>query len=223
MKKIVLISGSPRLEEKTASSGFIERVAAALPGGYEKKFVNVRKSLKDGPETDYAAISEADAVVFVFPLYYFCLPGLLMRYLEDYEKYFRGQGGRKMSAKVYAIVNCGFPEPWINSEAAGVMRCFCRRVGADFRFAVLVGSGPMLDVAAGAPPVKKVFQKFDAAIVDMVADIGGEKPAAPCDVLIEMHFPRRLYFFMGNMNWRREIKKNGLKKDDLYRRPLQNT
>lgn len=222
MKKVVLIDGSPRLEEKTASAGFLARVDAALQDNeFEKQRVNVRKSLKSGPEADYEKLLEADAVVLVFPLYYFCLPGLLMRFLEDYEKYARERGGQKKPAKIYAVVNCGFPEPEINAEAVRVVGCFSRRIGARFRFGVLIGGGAMISALDGAGPAKKPCEKLDAAARAMAGDLRGETAAAPENVLIRASFPRSLYLFMGGLEWKRDARKNGLKTADLYRRPYQ--
>lgn len=222
MKKIVLIDGSPRPEEKTASARFLARAESVWRDEeYEKRFINVRKSLQNGPEADYAGILEADAVVLAFPLYYFCLPGLLMRFLEDCEKYGREHGGRKKPAKIYAIVNCGFPEPGINAEAVRVVGCFSRRIGAQFRFGVLIGGGPMIASMDAVGPVKKAYEKLDGALRTMAADLRGEAAPELPDVLIQPSFPRRLYLLMGGMGWKQQVKKNGLKNSDLYRRPYQ--
>lgn len=210
MKKVVLISGSPRLEEKTASAGFLVRVNAALNDGeFEKQSVNVRKSLKNGPESDYAKLLEADAIVLAFPLYYFCLPGLLTRFLEDYEKYCREHGGQKKPVKVYAIVNCGFPEPEINLEAVRAIGCFSRHIGAQFRFGMLIGSGPMISSAEGVGPVKKAYEKLEAAIRTMADDIRSEATQAIENVLIQPNFPNKLYFFMADREWKQQAKKTG--------------
>jgi Putative NADPH-quinone reductase (modulator of drug activity B) len=222
VKKVVLVSGSPRLEEKTASSGFLAHVHAALHDGeFEKLSVNVRKSLKNGPEPDFAALLEADAIVFAFPLYFFCLPGLLIRFLEAYEKYCREHGGQKKPVKIYAIVNCGFPEPEINLEAVRVIGCFSRHIGASFRFGVLIGGGPMLSSIEGVGPAKKAYEKLEATIRVLADDIRGETAQAMENVLIRPSFPARLYFFIADTEWKREAKKNGIKKAELYRRPYQ--
>ena len=221
MKKIVLIDGSPRLEKETASGGFIAQVETALQESqFEKQKVNVRKSLNKGPETDYAKMLEADIIIFAFPLYYFCLPGLLTRFLEDYAKFYHVHGRPQKSTKVYAIVNCGFPEPEINEEALRVIDCFSRHIDAHFRFGVLIGGGPMFAAAQNTPPVKKAAEQLDAAIQTMIADID-EGTGKLENTLIKLRFPRRLYFFMGGMGWKQQAKKNGLTKTDLYRKPYQ--
>ena len=224
MKKVMLICGSPRTEEKTASAGFLAHVEAALKGpDFEKRRIDVRRSLKNGPEAEYAAMREADAFVLAFPLYYFCLPGLLMRFLEDYEKDCREHGRQQKPVKIYAVVNCGFPEPEINAEAVRVVGCFSRHIGARFRFGVMIGGGPMVSAAEGAGPVKKAYGELEKAAADIAGDIRGEAVPTLENVLIRPDFPRRLYFFLGDMGWKRQAKQNGLKKADLYRRPYQKT
>lgn len=222
MKKVILINGSPRLEEKTASAGFLAHVKLILKDDeYEKQSISVRQSLKNGPETDYTGMLNADVIVFAFPLYYFCLPGLLMRFLEDYIKYSKEHGGQKKPAKIYAIVNCGFPEPEINMEAVRVIGCFSHHIGARFRFGVLIGGGPMISSAEGFGPVKKAYEKLDKGIRAMADDIRGETSQALPNILIKPGFPRRLYLLMGGMGWKQQAKKNGLRRTDLYRRPYQ--
>lgn len=222
MKKVVLVNGSPRLEEKTTSAGFLARVDMALNREeFEKQSINVTQSLKNGPESDYAKLMEADAVVFTFPLYFFCLPGMFTRFLEDYEKYCREHGGQKRPVKIYAIVNCGFPEPEINEEAVRVIRCFSHHIRAQFRFGVMIGGGPIFSAVEDVGPMKKAYKQLEAATQMLADDIRGETVQAPENVLIQPSLPSRLYLFMADRNWQREAKKNGLRKADLYRRPYQ--
>jgi len=47
----------------------------------------------------------------------------------------------------------------------------------------------------------------------------GNKPIR--DILISMRFPRKLYFLMGGFGWNSGAKRNGLKKEDLYRKPYR--
>jgi FMN-dependent NADH-azoreductase len=52
-------------------------------GGLRVQRVRVRDSFaKKRTEADFEAMLRAERVVFIFPLYIFCLPGMLMRYLQ---------------------------------------------------------------------------------------------------------------------------------------------
>jgi acetylornithine deacetylase/succinyl-diaminopimelate desuccinylase-like protein len=224
-KKIVIISASPKAAESSASDDLSAMGKEVMePAGAEVYRINVRKSLLNKQtEQDYARMLDADALIFIFPLYFFCLPGMLMRFLQDYADY-RGQRKENTSAaRVYAVINCGFPEPEINEEAAGVIERFSVQTGCRFRFALLIGGGGMLQGAKDAPFMKKIMARIKDAFGLMLQDLseGGNEPRS--NILVSMKFPRRLYFFMGNLGWSSEGKKNGLKKKDLYRTPYCRT
>lgn len=223
MKNIVLIDASPKVNEKSVSE-FLLRIAEKRleADGVHQTFINVRQSIA-GHKTpeDFATLSQADAVIIAFPLYVFCLPGILMRFLEDYYKFYTESGISKGHAKVYAIVNCGFTEPEINLEAIRVIRSFCRHINADFRFGVLIGSGGMMLAAKEAPFLKKTLHKLDKAFLAIAQDIQNNDCVNTDNIYIAMNFPKRLYFFMGDRGWISAASKNGLKKKDLYRKPYR--
>lgn len=142
-----------------------------------------------------------------------------MRFLEDYHKFYIQHGKAAVNAKVYAIVNCGFPEPEINLEAVRVIRSFCHHVNAHFRFGVLIGGGGMLVGAKNAPFMKKSIRNLNDALLTIAKDIESNDLIIVDNIKIAMNFPRRLYLFMGDRGWHALARKNGLKKKDLYKRP----
>ena len=172
------------------------------------------------PEAAFEKIRNADAVVLAFPLYIYCLPGLLIRFLQEYETFLKTSNRKQNAANVYAVVNCGFPEPYINEEAVGVIKSFCRQTGMNFRSSVLIGGGVMITKATKAPPVKKVLKEIDAAFSAAAKDMQ-ESPLRqpPEDTQIKIGFPDKLFFFAGGINWKMQAKHNGLKVEDIYRRP----
>lgn len=219
-KKVVFVNGSPRAQEQTASASFIARAEKQFDGAlFEKEIISVRKTLQSQPENAFEKIRTADAVVFVFPLYVFCLPGMLAQFLRDYAAFLEKNGLKQNRTLAYAVVNCGFPEPYINAEAAGVVRSFCRHVGMEFRSGILIGGGVMITAAEKAPPVRKVLKQIDAAFSAASEDIRNTPVQPPEDVQIKVSFPKKLFFFAGSMNWKVQAKHNGLKVKDMYRRP----
>jgi len=221
MKNVVLLSASPKVNEPSVSKYLAGMVGDRLDASeVEKTYIDVRQSMmKHQIQRDFEALSEADALVIVFPLYVFCMPGILTRFLEDYYK-FRSENNKTASnAKVYAVVNCGFPESEINLEAVRVIRSFCRHIGANFRFGVMIGGGGMFLAAKEAPFMKKVMAKLEEALSAIAKDISGEDRGDLNDIQIAMKFPRRLYLFMGNAGWGVLARKNGLHKKDLYKKP----
>jgi multimeric flavodoxin WrbA len=219
-KKVVFVNGSPRAEAQTASASFIARAAGLFDDSlYEKETIQVRKVSQPEEEKVFDKIKTADAVIFVFPLYVFCLPGLLTGFLRDYADFVKTTAQGQNSPFVYTVINCGFPEPYINTEAAGVIKSFCRHTGMKFRSSILIGGGVMITNAEKAPPVKKTLQKLDAAFLAMTDDIQTAGTEPPKDVLLKANFPVRLFFFIGCMNWKREAKHNGLQIKNMYDRP----
>lgn len=223
MKNIVLIDGSPKINEASTSQYLIEALSNHIKETTSNKyFINARRSLtRHTTAEDFTVMANADAVIIAFPLYIFCLPGMLMRFLEDYYQFYLESGRVRRSTRVYAIVNCGFPEPEINLEAVRVIKSFSRHINADFRFGLLIGSGGMLREAKDAPFMKKTLKKLDEALATITSDIESNDVKEMDNINITVNFPRRLYFFMGHRGWMAQARKNGLKKQDLYRKPYR--
>lgn len=220
-KRVVLISASPKVSEES-TSGYLSTLQAEqmTAVGLEVQHVEARQSLLPGrSETVFEAMLQADALVFTFPLYVFCLPGLLMRFLQDFAAFRSHYPEKERDARVYAVVNCGFLEADINREAVRVIESFSKKMNYFFRFGVQIGGGGMLSSAPNAPFVKKSMEVLNGTFKLMAEDIlnCGENPLE--DISVAVKFPRRLYYFMGNKGWFSAAKKNGLKKKDLYRKP----
>jgi len=225
VRNVVLVSASPKINGQSVSREFLEIAGSQINTDvFSKTFIDVRKSiLTHNLSEDFETLSKADVIIISFPLYYFCLPGILTRFLVDYYNYYTVSENVKNHIKVYAIVNCGFPEPEINLEAVRVIKSFCQHINAAFRFGVLIGGGPMMFAAKDAPFMKKAVQKLNNAFSSITADIKVENSAKTGHVYIGVNFPfsRRLYFFMGNRGWISTARKNGLQKKDLYKKPYR--
>jgi multimeric flavodoxin WrbA len=222
MKNVVLISASPKIGEGSVSELLVSMAEGRLSSGVNIYKTDVRRSISRGQtEQDFAAMLNADAIVFAFPLYFFCLSGMLMRFLQDYAAYRAQHEGKASNPKVYATVNCGFPEPDINNEAVRVIKSFCGHTGASFRFGILIGGGGMLAGAKDAPFMKKTVEKLNAALSLINEDISSSEAYQVDNILISVKFPRKLYYLGGNMGWNQMAKKNGLKKKDLYAKPYR--
>lgn len=214
--KIAILSASPKMSSDSVSRFMAETAAKHFADrGIETMRIDVRESMKSNSCLQaFETMNEADALMFIFPLYIFCVPGLLMHFLQDYA------GSRiENNKKIYAVVNCGFPDPKINAEALRVIRRFAAHTGNVYRFGTAFGSGGMIKGAQNAPFVKKAMEAFHRAIDLMAEDLHWEGNALSEDIDIAIRFPRIAYMFMGNRSWRQGAKKNGLRKRDLYRTP----
>jgi len=225
MKDIVFISASPKINEHSVSKEFLDMAGSHINGEvFRKTFIDVRKSVSDHKLLEaFETLSKADVIIISFPLYVFCIPGLLTRFLVDYYNYYTASGLVKNKVKVYAIVNCGFPEPEINLEAVRVINSFSQHINAEFRFGVLIGGGPMMIAAKNAPFMKKAVQKLHDAFSSIVTDINHESSdkIEPIYIDFDFLFLRRFYLFMGGRGWIKLARKNRLQKKDLYKKPYR--
>jgi len=191
MKKICLINGSLR-GKKAASLAFLNAVSAKLR---DTEFTKTHISVKAGVQDLYSdgtikEIALADAVIFVFPLYAYGLPGALMGLLEDYYRYVTAGNGGGKNAKAYIILNCGFPRPEIvTGEAIRVMRSFCEKVSLDWRFAVCVGTGPIVALTQRVPFLDLGLKK---AYKEIVKDISGHTDIDKTDYFIRPIMPEKI-------------------------------
>jgi multimeric flavodoxin WrbA len=225
LKNIVIINGSPKVSLSSTSNCLSKVCEKSMKSdALQVLRVNVRESLTHkGWDEAFEMMLKADALVFIFPLYVFCLPGMMMRFLQDYFAFFRKKGGDAGKTKVYAVVNCGFPEADINREAVEVIRCFSKKIGADFRFGVLVGGGGMFtDVTENASFMKKTFTELENSFRLMARDIQGSLSEPLRGISVQIGIPRKLYLFMADKGWISVARKNGLKKKQLYARPYIN-
>lgn len=223
MKNIVLIDASPKINERSVSKLLINKAAKHFNDDNVKKtYINIRQSYKKNeiPE-NYKTIINADAVIIAFPLYIFCIPGILMRFLQDYHQFYLENKNTAGSTKIYAMVNCGFPEPEINLEAVNVIKSFSRQINAHFRFGILIGCGGMLVGGEGKPVIKKAEQKLSNALSVMAKDSLDNNFDKIENVAIKtISFPAGIFLFiMNKFGWASTAKKNGLKRKDLYRKP----
>ncbi len=175
MKRICYINGSLRGLEASSLS-FINDLERRFDNAVNRDFITV----KAGRSTSYAEetfkkIVSADALIFVFPLYAYSLPGALMGLLEEYWKY--SQVGHKYhkDTHVYVIVNCGFPVPTINQEAVRVIKNFCVRMDLKWRFAVCVSSGPVVVATKKIPFLDLKLKRAFNTIVNDVLNGNNEK------------------------------------------------
>ena len=222
-KIIALINGSPRTGEDTTSRklALLQEKILKMEGN-EVFHVNVRKSITSGNRIQaFDTILKADVMIITFPLYVFCLPGMLTRFLQDFYEYVKVRSEQMVGKKIYTVVNCGFPEAGINEEAVRVVKSFSQQIGADFRYGIMIGGGGMIGQTMNLPFMKRVRMELNKDFLEISKDIHSGNITAVENKSIEIKIPRRFYYFMGGKGWIVSAKGNGLKKRDLYRTPYR--
>lgn len=221
MKKVVLVSASPKVDQTEAVSQFLAARGERLLAGEGLEVVTIpvrRALLHHETKSAFETMQSADAVIFVFPLYFFCLPGMLTRFLQEFSAEYPLA---EHTSNVYAIINCGFPEPEINEEAIRVIECFSLQTGRNFLGGVLVGCGGMLLGAAQAPFMRPVFEKIDALFIRVKHDALSGTPEERQIIMTTPKFPKWMYFVAGNAGWRSMARRNKLRPRDLKRKPYR--
>ena len=178
--------------KKASSLVFLNCINGMLADAeFNKDIINVRARIKESyPEDNLKTISRADAIIMVFPLFTYGIPGALMRLLEDFYLYAKSNDYNK-AAGIYIVVNCGFPRPEITGELIRVMKNFCRRLSLKWRFAICMGGGPVAAMTVKALLLNMKYKKAFSAIVADIrnGDTGRKddyfiKPAVPEPVLL---------------------------------------
>ena len=220
-KKIALITASPKVDQEWAVSDFLVRYGEKLMSSerVETQIIPVRHTImRHETAKAFEWMQAADAMILIFPLYFFCLPAMLTRFLQDFASAYPSA---VPGARVYAIVNCGFPEPQINEEAMRVIEQFAKQTGRVYLGGVMIGCGGMILGAQGAPFMRPIFHRIDE-LFDRVKDDVFGAGLQPCGVeAVSVNFPRSIYFLAGNAGWHSMSRKNHLRRRDLYRKPYE--
>lgn len=187
IRNVCLINGSLRGKNASSLALLTDVDRAMRDGEYDKTVITVRARVKGSyPEDVLRSMARADALVLVFPLYDYGLPGALTRLLEDFYRFARAGSFERKRAKVYVIVNCGFPRPEITGEAVRVVRNFCRRLSLDWRFAIRIGGGPAVVMMRRLPLLDGGLKR---AIAEIATDLGSGDTEVPNDYLIRPVIP----------------------------------
>ena len=221
IKRIVLLSASPKVDQEWAVSNLLSKRGEALLKSEQSDvtIIPVRHALLHHETASaFNSMQEADAIVMIFPLYFFCLPAMLTRFLQDFAEQMPKAAN---ACAVYAIVNCGFPEPEINAEAMRVVEMFARQTGRSYGGGVMIGCGGMVLGAQGAPFMKPVMVSIDDLYARVMREALSQNLIEAQIAVVAPKFPRQLYFLAGNAGWRSSARKNHLKEKDLHRTPYQ--
>ena len=216
MHDIILLSGSPRLKGST-SMKLLELFKNRSGNDCSATIIEAAKSILQKKQLqDYACMAKAEAIVIAFPLYIYCLPGALIEFLVGYRDYISNTE-KPAEQKIYAVINCGFPESRINEDAALVIKSFCKEIRAEYRFSVLIGSGGILQPLKSMPSVHKMWKRIGSAFDQIVCDVCGKNVCE--DIHLDSRLPKKFFYFVAQTNFAVIAKMSGIKKKELFRKP----
>lgn len=198
--RIALINGSPK-KAGSATGYFLDCLRDKL--GEEHVLVGMRAEGED-----FGQPVTMDALVLAFPLYVDGIPSHCLRWMEGAERALREAGS---AARVYVIAHNGFFEPEQNRLAIRMCRDWCGKAGLSWGQGLALGGGTMAPgMPMGAGPLRAMGQALDVLAVNILLGESAEDENA------RPNFPRFLYKRMAEYGWKKEGKKNGLRKADLY-------
>jgi len=208
--KIALINGSPKV--KSSASGFIlDELKSYLDGHTITEFA-LHASHSITP-IELKSLATQDILVFSFPLYVDGIPSHLLRNLTKMGAYI---DSNPLESMVYAIANAGFYEGKQNKNALDMMRRWCEMSDMKWGQGVGIGGGGMLmglnNIPSGQGP-----RKNPSLALRTLAKNATEKKSAE-NLFVSPNFPRFLYKFMAEVGWRLQIRQNGLKMRELFKR-----
>lgn len=208
--KIALINGSPKM--KNSASGYILKELKNFLEKDDNKISEYHFGKPKVNEKEIELITKSDVLVFLFPLYVDEIPSHLLSCLIQLQEIFLSIGRNYI--KVYTLVNCGFYEGHQNKIAIEMMENWCFKAGLKWGQGIGIGAGAMLPEIKNVPiehGPKKNLGKALKQLASNILNVHSEE-----NIFITANFPRFLYKFSAQIGWQKDIKKNGLKRKDLF-------
>lgn len=83
MKNILIISGHPNLQQSVSNKVILDELASALPEAEIRKLDELYPDYRINVPAEQAAILRADVIVWQFPFYWYSMPALMKKWLDD--------------------------------------------------------------------------------------------------------------------------------------------
>ena len=152
------------------------------------------------------SILSSDVLVLAFPLYVDSPNYITIKFLD----YIHDKSISLENKKVYVIINCGFREGHHNITALNIIKCWCKKVNADYYGALLIGAGEVV----GKTKYKFISKKAMKSLKQFCVCIKAKEKNP--DIITTMDlFNNKLFSLIANLSWNRQALKNGLSKEDI--------
>jgi hypothetical protein len=215
---VLILTGSPKGRVSASFS-----LASKLAEGLRENDVSVSlESVHAGLRTEEGtrrlldAVDGTDLVVLAFPLYVDSLPAPLTRLLELVAERRSGVASPG-TPRLAAIVQCGFPEAHQCDTAVGICRLFAERTGMRWAGALAMGMGGSIggDIRRLPGGGKNILDALKMAAESLAK--GDAIVAEATTLFARPLMPRWLYTMVGNLGWRKQLRKNKARRPLTYR------
>lgn len=221
ISRAVVLVGSAKPAATSTSEALTRYLVSRLQeGGVSTEIVPiVQTRTAAGAARLVAAIASADLFMLASPLYVDSLPYLVTRAFEGLASA-RQPASAPPRCRFAALVNCGFPESRQCQTALAIARAFARRAGFEWAGGLALGGGAAID----GRPLQDLggMGRHLRAALDLAASALCEGQPVPDEAVSRMArplLPSSIYTFMGNVGWRRQARRNGVRRQ-LAARPF---
>lgn len=212
MKKISFVNGSPSGKRAT-SLILLKDIASKINGSkFEKTFLSLHLKRNGNNSTETLEnLANSDAIIFAFPLYAYTMPSALTKLMIDFHEYIKEKGLEQERINIYAYVNSGYSQPFVNEEALRVMRNYCKRTGLQWRFGVQIGGGLLVAMMRNVPLVNLKLRKTYKMIQNDILS-PGEKEIK--DVQIKPIIPKFMTDYLKDSPWSKKFMEKRMQKSN---------
>jgi hypothetical protein len=219
-KRATLLIGSPRGLASTSESLGTYVLQRLREHGLEtgKAYVNPSLNSDKNREALLRLVDISDLLILAFPLYVDSLPSRVVAALELIAEHKRAVNVPKRR-RLVAIVNSGFPEARQSDTALAICRRFAKEAELDWAGGLALGGGQLIAGRALAEVGGVVRNVMKALDLTAAAVAEGELvPKEAADLMAKPLLPSRLYIWLANRRWNRQIREYGTR-PRLYDRP----
>lgn len=222
--KITAINGSAK-GERSNSREIIAQIQSMVGDAMPIEVISQIAQYRKPDDAALRAMAESDVLVIASSLYADGLPASLMALLDRYAAYLAPGANsvpRAPRQRVFGVVNCGFFEGTQNECALRMLAHFCEANGLAWSGGAGLGTGEMIGMMKDIPPQASIRAPVVGAlraIADAISQ--GDGGRLERDLFAQHKIPWIMYKLAGEMGWRSQAKKYGLKPRDLSRRPME--
>lgn len=218
MANLAFINGSPRSKD-SLSTFMIDYFIAALNSQDASHFSTYKMHTLPDLSTHFNQLLRCDVIVIVSPLYVDALPSQLIDFLQKLECY-QSSHPIQHHPILYGFINCGFIEGHQNHIALSILENYALRMGWQFGGGIGLGGGEMFKGTKDSIPKEaKILRPIYTALDTFLLCLSSASPLPQKQILVEPHFPKSAFMFMGGLGWISSARNYGVSLSQLFHKP----
>lgn len=112
MRNLLIISGHPNLKNSVANKVILAELAKSLPQAEIRLLDELHKNYAFNIQAEQEAVLKADVIVWQFPFYWYAMPALMKKWLDDvfHHGFAHGSTAKIGGKKLLLSITTGAPE-----------------------------------------------------------------------------------------------------------------